>query len=149
MSSKVMVSVRLLIIQIALFVGTAWLVPARLRLSWLWYFLYTLASAVLWIAYSLAVLFFDKNSGNDVPAIGYLLLGTLAVCNRLGCFRDSAETEPKGWKVTAHQRCDFASESHPSFRAPKEKLRRSRLSLFTGFLSEPAQFASQYGLSLQ
>ena len=80
MSTKVILSVVLFIVQIALLVGTAWLVPARLRLSWVWYYLYVLASAVLWIAYAVAVLFFDKILEDDTPAIGYLLLGALAVC---------------------------------------------------------------------
>jgi hypothetical protein len=77
---KSVVDFSLLAVQIGLAVCTAFVLPLTLRPRWIAYSLYTLGTAVVWLVYSVLMLFCDGWLGKDMPGIGYLLIGFLSWC---------------------------------------------------------------------
>ena len=65
----------LLAVQIALFAGTALVAPIVLRPRLLRYCVYSVVAAAAWFAYAVVAMLFDGKVNNDVPEIGYLLVG--------------------------------------------------------------------------
>ena len=68
----------LLFLEIALFALTVWLLPTRLRTKWYGYFVFLAIIIPLWLGLAVISMLFDGIAGNDIPGIGYLLLGFLA-----------------------------------------------------------------------
>lgn len=65
----------LLIVQLGLLASTAFIAPVLLRPRLFTYIVYSVLVAVVWVGYMLGATFFDGKVGNDVPGIGYLLIG--------------------------------------------------------------------------
>ena len=62
-------------LQLLLIAFTVWFLPTRLTTKPLGLLIFILAVPLLWVAYSGLALLVDGLIGNDVPGIGYLLLG--------------------------------------------------------------------------
>jgi len=67
----------LLLLQALMLVATAFVLPMRLPLRFIPYFFYTIGVGAAWLAYAVLAMLFDGVVGNDIPGIGYLLLGFL------------------------------------------------------------------------
>jgi hypothetical protein len=67
----------LLAAMLALLIATGFIAPRKLRPSFLNWFVYTVAAAILWLAYAIGAMLFDSKTGQDVPGIGYILPGFL------------------------------------------------------------------------
>jgi hypothetical protein len=65
----------LLLLQLGLFAGTAFIAPVLLRPRLTIYLFYSVFAAVLWLAYTIGAMFFDSAVHNDVPGAGYLFIG--------------------------------------------------------------------------
>jgi vacuolar-type H+-ATPase subunit I/STV1 len=68
----------LLAVQIALFAITASVAPIVLRPRLVGYCVYSVTAAGAWLAYAVAAMRFDWTVNNDVPGVGYLLVGFAA-----------------------------------------------------------------------
>ena len=64
-----------LVLQIAVIVFTVWFLPTRLASKRFGLGLFIGAVPTTWFGYSVAAMLLDGLIGNDVPGIGYLLLG--------------------------------------------------------------------------
>jgi hypothetical protein len=76
-----------LMLQISLFFLTVWFVPARVAAKRLQALPCVVIVPLVWFASSIALMFLDSLSGNDVPGIGYLFEGFVACMIGLAAFR--------------------------------------------------------------
>lgn len=65
----------LLIVQLGLLASTAIIAPVLLRPRLLTYIIYSVLAAIVWLGYAVGAMCFDAKVGNDVPGVGYLLMG--------------------------------------------------------------------------
>ena len=65
----------LLVVQVVALACTALVAPVMLRPDRSRYLVYTMAAGVFWLAYAVGAMLFDSKTGNDVPGIGYVLVG--------------------------------------------------------------------------
>jgi hypothetical protein len=70
----------LLLVQIALLICTAVVLPITIRPRWIGFLLYSLCMLAAWFAYTLGVMFFNSAVGHDTPGFGYLFIGFIGWC---------------------------------------------------------------------
>lgn len=68
----------MLLLQIALLVGTAFIMPRRLRPQFSRYVVYSLLAAAAWFVYAVLAMFLNSAMNIDIPGGGYLFLGVIA-----------------------------------------------------------------------
>jgi len=75
---KLAISIGLLFLQIALVVLTAWVLPMRIKPGKGGVITFIFFSFIGWVFYTILAMFADGYLGNDVPGIGYLVIGFIA-----------------------------------------------------------------------
>lgn len=72
------ISIALLVIQIILVLITVWIIPVRLKLCKSGAFKFLFFVLFAWTAYTMLAILFDGYLRNDVPGIGYLVVGFIS-----------------------------------------------------------------------
>lgn len=67
-----------LALQLVLIAFTVWFLPTRLTTKWVGGLIFIVAVPLLWLAYSVLAMLVDGLLGDDVPGIGYLVLGFIS-----------------------------------------------------------------------
>jgi len=68
----------LLAAQVVLIAFTAWFMPTRLRRTRAGFVIYILSTLIAWSCYTALAIVCDTLAGNDIPGIGYLVLGAVS-----------------------------------------------------------------------
>lgn len=73
-----MLSIFLIILQVALLALSAWYLPTRLKRTFWNFFLFLFLSVAAWFGYTLVAVYSDRWLKTDAPGMGYLVLGFIA-----------------------------------------------------------------------
>ena len=71
--------------ELALLALTAFIVPLKMRPRWVWYFIYTFAAGILWLAFSMAATIWWPEPGIGTLIIGFLswIVGSVIYARRI------------------------------------------------------------------